>query len=282
VPSLDWYDCPIVIPYYGGKYELSKTLVPLMPHHERYIEVFAGGLSMFFRKHKVKWNVLNDIDNNIVNLYMCVMEKHDELVRNLFWLMKSRKLFLDFREELRKNKEIEIPDPIQAAKYFFCTRYSFNKLINNSFSMNKDMNKDWDDEFKYSRKFLAGATIENLDFQTLFDKYVPREGDFWYLDPPYFIATEKGNYYINNFSLEDHSRLSECVEKINDGGAKFMISYDYRTEVKELYNKYNIQTLNLKYSGATKDARTIERKEYIIMNYEPVSQVEIFKENINE
>jgi len=282
VPSLDWYNCPIVIPYYGGKYELSRTLVPLIPHHKRYIEVFAGGLSMFFRKHKVEWNVLNDIDNNIVNLYMCVMKKHNELVKNLFWIMKSRKLFLDFREEIRKNKEIEIPDPVQAAKYFFCIRNSFNKLIWTPFSMNKDMNKDWDNEFRYSRRFLAGATIENLDFQTLFSKYEPREGDFWYLDPPYFIATEKGSYYMSNFSLEDHLRLSECVNRIDEGGAKFMISYDHRPEVKELYSKYNMQTLNLKYSGATKDARVIERKEYIIMNYEPVAQVEIFKEKANE
>jgi len=282
VPSLDWYDCPIVIPYYGGKYELSKVLVPLIPHHKRYIEVFAGGLSMFFRKHKVEWNVLNDIDNNIVNLYMCVIKKHDELVENLFWLPKSRKLFLDFREEIKENKKIEIPDPIQAAKYFYCIRYSFNKLVHTPFSMNKDMNKDWDKEFKYSKRFLGNATIENLDFETLFSKYIPREGDFWYLDPPYFIATEKGNYYMNNFSVEDHSRLKECVDKIDEYGGKFMISYDYRQEVRDLYSKYNLQTINLKYSGATHDARKTERKEYVVMNYEPVSQVEMFKEKKNE
>ena len=47
-------------------------------------------------------------------------------------------------------------------------------------------------------------------------------------------------------------------------------------EVKELYKDYNIKTLDLKYSGATNKARDKERKEYIIMNYEPVSQVEMF------
>ena len=282
MPSLDWYNCPIVIPYYGGKYALSKVLVPLIHHHKRYIEVFAGGLSMFFRKHKVEWNVLNDIDNNIVNLYMCVIKKHDELVENLFRLPKSRKLFLDFREEIKENKKIEIPDPIQAAKYFYCIRYSFNKLVHTPFSMNKDMNKDWDKEFKYSKRFLGNATIENLDFETLFSKYIPREGDFWYLDPPYFIATEKGNYYMNNFSVEDHSRLKGCVDKIDEYGGKFMISYDYRQEVRDLYSKYNLQTITLKYSGATHDARKTERKEYVVMNYEPVSQVEMFKENKNE
>ena len=282
MPSLDWYNCPIVIPYYGGKYELSKVLVPLIPHHKRYVEVFAGGLSMFFRKHKVEWNVLNDIDNNIINLYICVIKKHDKLVENLFWLPKSRKLFLDFREEIKENKKIEIPDPIQAAKYFYCIRYSFNKLVHTPFSMNKDMNKDWDKEFKYSKRFLGNATIENLDFETLFSKYIPREGDFWYLDPPYFIATEKGNYYMNNFSVEDHFRLKGCVDKIDEYGGKFMISYDYRQEVRDLYSKYNLQTINLKYSGATHDARKTERKEYIVMNYEPVSQVEMFKEKKNE
>jgi len=276
VPSLDWYDCPIVIPYYGGKYELSKTLVPLIPHHERYIEVFAGGLSMFFRKTKAKWNVLNDIDSNIVNLYMCVIEKREELVDFLFWLPKSRELFLNFRGEIKENKEITIPDPKQAAKYFYCIRNSFNKLVHTPFSMNKDMKKDWGKEFKYSRKALGGATIENLDFETLFDKYEPRKDDYWYLDPPYIVATEKGTYYMNNFTVEDHTRLRDCVNRIDKAGGKFMVSYDYREEVKELYKNYNIQTLNLKYSGATDKARDKKRKEYIIMNYEPETQGELF------
>ena len=276
MPSLDWYDCPIVIPYYGGKYELSKTFVPLIPHHERYIEVFAGGLSMFFRKTKARWNVLNDIDSNIVNLYMCVIEKHDELVERLFWLPKSRELFLDFRGEIKENKQIEIPDPKQAAKYFYCIRNSFNKLVHTPFSMNKDMNKNWDKEFKYSRVALGGSTIENLDFETLFDKYEPRKDDYWYLDPPYIIATEKGSYYMNNFTVEDHTRLRDCVNRIDQAGGRFMVSYDYREEVKELYKDYNIQTLNMKYSGATKKARDKKRKEYIIMNYIPETQGELF------
>tara|TARA_R110000824_G_scaffold212337_1_gene398516 strand:+ start:1349 stop:2179 length:831 start_codon:yes stop_codon:yes gene_type:complete len=276
MPSSDWYNCPIIIPYYGGKYKLSKTLVPLIPSHYRYIEVFAGGLSMFFRKTKAKWSILNDIDNNIVNLYMCVMNKHDELVDNLFWIPKSRKLFLDFKEEIKENKEIEIPDPKRAAKYFYCIRNSFNKLIHTPFSMNKDMNKNWDEEFKYSRTFLGGSTIENLDFETLFDKYEPKDNDYWYLDPPYIVATEKGSYYMNNFTIEDHTRLRDCVNRIDKAGGKFMVSYDYREEVKELYKNYNIKIIKMKYSGATDKAREKERKEYIIMNYEPETQGELF------
>tara|TARA_R110002020_G_scaffold106_1_gene568 strand:- start:1008 stop:1850 length:843 start_codon:yes stop_codon:yes gene_type:complete len=279
VPSLDWYDCPIVLPYYGGKYEMSKKLIPLISPHERYFEVFAGGLSMFFRKSKAKWNVLNDKDNNIVNLYMCVLLEKKELVKNLFWLPKSRELFLNFKGEIRdESNKIQIPDPIQAAKYLYCIRYSFNKLVHTPFSMNKDMNKDWDNELSYSRMALGGATIENLDFFEIVDKYNPRKGDFWYLDPPYFVATEKGTYYKHGFSMEDHNRLREAVQKIHDGGANFMISYDHRDEVAELYKDFDVRTLNWKYTGATDEARLKERKEYVIINYKPVQQVEIFKE----
>ena len=46
-------DCPVVIPYYGGKWELSKQLVPMLPVHIRYIEVFAGGLSMFLERKEL-------------------------------------------------------------------------------------------------------------------------------------------------------------------------------------------------------------------------------------
>ena len=274
--SPSFIDCPIVIPYYGGKYEMSRILVPLIPPHQRYIEVFAGGLSMFFRKTKAKWNVLNDIDNNIVNLYMCVINKYEELIKTLFWLPKSRKLFIDFREEVKERGDIKIPDPYIAAKYLYCIRNSFNKLIHTPFSKVGDMNRDWDTELNYSRKYLGGTTIENLDFAELIEKYPPREEDFWYLDPPYFIATDKGDYYMNNFSKEDHFRFKEAVDKIDKGGAKFMISYDYREEVRDLYSNYNIEIINWKYAGTTGEASKKPRKEFIVMNYKPTSQIHLF------
>ena len=65
-------DCPVVIPYYGGKYMLSKQFVPLIPPHHRYFEVFSGGLSMFFRKDKA-----NYIDGKVC-------------CENCFWMQKQR------------------------------------------------------------------------------------------------------------------------------------------------------------------------------------------------
>ena len=233
---------------------------------------------MFFRKPKAEWNVLNDKDNNIDNLYMCVIEKNDELVDILNWLPKSRKLFLDFKVEVQEKQEIEIPDPMRAAKYFYCIRHSFNKLIHTPMSMIKDWNKNWKEEFEYSRMKIAGSTIENLDFAELIDRYGPRKNDFWYLDPPYFVAHEKGNkYYQHNFNHEDHLRLKEKVDMIDKNGGKFMVSYDYREEVFDLYKDYNIITIDLKYAGATDEAKNKERKEYLILNYKPSNQVGLFE-----
>ena len=276
MPSLDWYDCPIVIPYYGGKYMLSKQFVPLIPPHHRYFEVFSGGLSMFFRKEKAEWNVLNDKDNNIVNLYNCIIHDLDKLVYYLNWLPKSRELFDGFRTEIKEKQEINIPDPLRAAKYFYCIRHSFNKLIHTPMSMVKDWNKNWMKEFEYSRSKISGATIENLDFGDLIDRYKPKENDFWYLDPPYFVATDKGDYYQHNFNAEDHIRLKEKVDKIHKNGGKFMVSYDFREEVYDLYKEYDCRVINLKYQGATDENRNKERKEYLIINYEPNDQIGLF------
>ena len=66
------------------------------------------------------------------------------------------------------------------------------------------------------------------------------------------------------------------VDNIHKQAAKFMISYDYRDEVKELYKDYNIKTIDLKYCGATDEAKQKERKEYLILNYKPVNQIGLF------
>ena len=211
-----WLECPVIIPYMGGKFELSRKLVPMIPQHERYIEVFAGGASMFFRKVRVDFSVLNDNDNDIVNLYLSIANCYDEFVDFAKWLIKSREIFDTYRNEIKANKTIDIPDPKRAACYYYVIKCAFNNSCHNPISKEADWNIKMLEDLKHSREQLDNVMIENLDFRELTKRYPPSKKDFWYLDPPYFIATEKGNYYMNNFSVEDHLRLKGCVDKIDE------------------------------------------------------------------
>ena len=55
-----------------------------------------------------------------------------------------------------------------------------------------------------------------------------------------------------------------------------MISYDADERVAELYEDYDVRTIDLKYAGATDEAKKKERKEYLIINYEPANQASLF------
>ena len=55
--------------YFGGKQAVSGRLVTMIPPHKAYIELFAGGLAVFFKKTNANFNVVNDINSLIANLY---------------------------------------------------------------------------------------------------------------------------------------------------------------------------------------------------------------------
>ena len=279
--SPTWVRCPVVIPWYGGKFELSKKLVPMLPSHERYFEVFAGGLSMFFRKNKCTWNVVNDLDNDVVNLYISVVEEFEAFKEFVYWYPRSRALFLEIKDEIKQGKEIEMPDPRRAARYFYVIRTAFNKNPYGSFS--KSPKKDWGtkliEELKYSRSFFDGVTIENLDFRELLKRYPPRDVDLWYMDPPYVVAGERGDYYVHDFTDEDHKGILEVCDEIDAAGGKFMVSYDDRNRIRELFSNYNVGEVTTKYAGNLSKRNTVI-KELVITNYtSPTYQESIFKEN---
>ncbi len=275
--SYEWQKCPVILPYFGGKFELSRRLVPMLPPHQRYIEMFAGGLSMFFRKKKVKWNVVNDIDDDVINLYISVIEDFDKLSEYIYWYPRSRTLFYQIKKELKENRNITIPDPKRAARYYYQVKTAFNKSVHGAFS--KQAKTDWGanliEELKHSRTYFNGVTIESLDFRELITRYKPREEDCWYLDPPYWVAGERKDYYRYPFGQKEHKDLKEAVDQIDQGGGKFMLSYDNREEVRALYHDYNVQEIKTKYSGAT-EARDKDFCELLIMNYDPIIQEHLF------
>ena len=50
------------ISYYGGKQSMLKDILPLVPEHDIYTEVFAGGAALLFSKSPVRVNVINDLN----------------------------------------------------------------------------------------------------------------------------------------------------------------------------------------------------------------------------
>ena len=274
----DWLSCPVIIPYIGGKYYFSRTLVPLIPKHDRYIEVFAGGLSVFFRKKSARKSIVNDVDKNLINLYICILQRDEEFKEHIYWYPKSRDLHTVIRDTFNKeNQDTIIPNGKRAADYLYLIRNTFNKtLVNNTLSTDAYWNTDIWNDLMFSREKLNNTLIENLDFESLIKKHEPKEDDFWYLDPPYVVA-DKRKYYTFNFTFEDHVRLKENIDIIHNNGGKFMISYDDKEDIKDLYKDYDIHSIPVKYSSNRgKDTKDKLYNELVIVNYETVSQVTLF------
>ena len=65
------------ISYYGGKQSMLKDILPLVPSHDLYTEVFAGGAALLFAKKPVRVNVINDLNGELVNFYRTIVTDFD-------------------------------------------------------------------------------------------------------------------------------------------------------------------------------------------------------------
>ena len=77
----------------GGKSRLSRTIVEMMPEHKTYVEVFGGAGWVLFKKTPSRAEVINDVNDNLVNLYRILKFHFDaflaEFEHHLFRLKLS-------------------------------------------------------------------------------------------------------------------------------------------------------------------------------------------------
>lgn len=65
--------------YYGGKQRLADALVALMPPHRLYLEPFAGGLALLFRKPRAERETVNDLDGAVVAFWRALRDQPEQL-----------------------------------------------------------------------------------------------------------------------------------------------------------------------------------------------------------
>ena len=221
----------------GGKKSSRELIVSLFPlYYERYIEVFGGGGWVLFHKPPGNdFEVYNDFNGLLTNLYRCVREKPNELIDALYFVLNSREDFNIVKETLARDSPVS--DVIRASYFYQLIRYSYASGLTSFGSQPHDM---WSNFplIEQAHRRLSKVVVENKDFEKLIRQY-DRPVSFFYADPPYF-ETEK--YYKNvgedGFKKEDHIRLRDTLMGIE---GKFLLSYNDCSFIRELYDAPNIQ-----------------------------------------
>lgn len=220
----------------GGKKALREEIVQRFPlSYERYIEVFGGGGWVLFHKPPGRdFEVYNDFNSLLANLYRCVRDKPDLLMNALKYVLNSREDFDRVRLALRRQRTTDV----QRASWFYqIIRYSYASALTSYGSQPHDMRANFP-LIEQAHRRLKDVVVENKDFEKLIRQY-DRPVSLFYCDPPYH-ATE--GYYQNigedGFTEKDHIRLRDALLSIE---GKFLLSYNDDAFVRELYDAPGIQ-----------------------------------------
>lgn len=197
----------------------------------------GGGWVLFHKPPGNDFEVYNDFNGLLVNLYRCVRDKPEELMEALRYVLNAREDFDRVRSALARDSPAS--DVQRAAWFYQLIRYSYASGLTSFGSQPHDM---WSNFplIEQAHRRLAKVVIENKDFEKLIRQY-DRPVSFFYLDPPYH-ATE--GYYQNigedGFTERDHIRLRDVLMRIE---GKFLLSYNDDAFVRGLYDQPGISLM---------------------------------------
>ena len=216
----------------GGKKALRDAIVARLDERcDRYVEVFGGGGWVLFHKRPSKFEVYNDFNGTLVNLYRCVRDHPDELCEELRYSLNSRRDFDYIRDLL--HSDTRIPDIKRAAFFYQVIRESYASGLDSFGGQPHNIWNNFPIIHKASER-LQTVVIENKDFEKLIAQY-DRPNTIFYLDPPYF---ETEDYYEEvGFTKADHVRLRDALMQIQ---GRFLLSYNDCPEIRELYSRDGI------------------------------------------
>lgn len=223
----------------GSKFNLAPLFIKLFPKdYKAYVEVFGGSLAVLLRlppSHQ-RIEIINDLDKDLVNFYLIVRDRINELAEKVREWLISRVLYEQYEKDLSvpiENEKIG-KDVERASKYLYR-----NRLV--LFDRTR-LDRHWKGKIigvlKLVANRLRNVIIECLDFKELLKKY-NKSDYFMYLDPPYFGL----EYYDEKFGKERHEELRDILKKAK---FKWMLSYAKVDTIMEWYKDYWIMQIEHK------------------------------------
>lgn len=256
-----------VLKYPGSKWRISDKLVELIPQHHTYLEPFFGSGAVFFRKQPSDIEMINDLDNNVTNLFLCIREDSERLARLVMSTPYSRQIYDDSFKDM----------PSEGDQYYKACQFLVRCWQGHGFRTNgykvgwkndvqgrERMYALWD--WYRLPKWVVEVTerlrmvqIENRPALEVINRF-DYENVFMYLDPPYLLDTRTAKQYRCEMDDAEHAELLTVLKRSR---AKIMIS-GYASELyDDMLSDWKRQVL-VSHTQMGKP-----RQEVIWMNYNP-------------
>jgi DNA adenine methylase len=244
----------------GNKAKLAKEIIKYFPSHTTYVEPFFGAGGLFFNKPKAKYNILNDLDGDVINLFNVILNKKNEFLELLELTPYSSELF----KYWTKNEEKE--PLMKALRFTYLSNYGYmGQESTIRIRSNENSKRITILNLEKTINFLKDCSIQftNFDFRkaiktVMFRSQSEKKSTFFYCDPPY-LGT--GNNYSNSFTEQDLINLFDILENT---GCKFAVSeFDNPFVLKQARER----GLHVYAIGERQTIRN-RRTEILITNYE--------------
>lgn len=244
----------------GNKSRLVDNIYPLFPQHDCRITMFFGAGGEFFNTPRAKYNVINDLDKDVFNLYKVVIEKPDELIETLTYTPVSATL-LDYWKQNVPDDEI-----LKAVRFLLISNFTY---LSKGDTIKYGVGREKEAILKRIKKCrlrLGDARIMSEDFRNVLSKIsfservLPKRRAFIYMDPIYLDTTH--NYKVPNWDKTDTEDLFKIASEC---GIRCAISEFDHPFVIECARKYQMLVTFISNRRNIKN----RRNEVLITNYEP-------------
>lgn len=248
----------------GSKSKLSDRIIAHFPAHRTFIEPFCGALGIFYRKPKAEFNLINDLDKDVWNLYNVVRFRKEEFIGAL----KTLVIHSELLQHWKKNQEED--DIWKAVRFLFLSNYTYLGLQSSLMMVPENLTTRLIGLLDDVQEYLLDVKFTCWDYKKflkslIFRRPEDKANSFIYADPPY-VGTDSV-YNNDGFTPE---MTTELMETLVATGIRFAMSeFDNEHILAEaerlgLTVEFVIQRVNLMNT----------RNEIIIKNY--TTQMSLF------
>ncbi|MCG8421042.1 MAG: DNA adenine methylase [Proteobacteria bacterium] len=243
----------------AGKFYLAEKLVPLIPAHKIYVEPFAGGAQVLFRKEPTEVEVVNDMDPEIAFAFRFASKLTKRQLDNL-----RHRNWTSSRHHFNQLKEKRpVTDLERFYRFLYVSRFSWDRNRRDYAPANAGVTAQIIPRLERYVPRIRTIKVRCTDYGNVIREFDGKD-TFFFLDPPY-KAYDALSIVGPGHRDWDEERFLKTIRRIR---GKFLVTYGTRSG-PGLFQGFHVRRVRHRgrVKGSTGGSR--ELTTLVVTNFQP-------------